>query len=177
MSVKYFLILSIWGILLSQKHIISKIDLIDNLESGSISIIQQSYEYETYFNKTLFSVSYVSIPDKKKNYVSSNALIYLFSLIDTKFTRALSAPFVYSSYSYEKALFSKNEFRLNAKIAQETNYYVFYSKSAITTESYLGLNLLYKRLSLATFVNKPWANIYLENNDAFYSINLSIRFD
>ena len=70
MSVKYLLLISIAGFLFAQKNIVSKIDLIGDLESGSISIIEQDYDYELFLNKTLFSVAYISIAKKKKNYIS-----------------------------------------------------------------------------------------------------------
>jgi hypothetical protein len=122
-------------------------------------------------------VAYIVNGEARDNKISGNALLYVVNLIDTRFTRYIFTPFIWATSSIERELFRKNEFSIQLKVGQETNYYIFYHSWDYTTESHAGLSFKIQNIYLSAQYHKPWTSTYLVDNKPYLAFDLSVRFD
>lgn len=61
-------------------------------------------------------------------------------------------------------------------IGQNTDYFLFYNPSRISTHSAAGLKIRYKRLSASTEVRIPWTKGYYQNKKPYINFGLGYQF-
>ena len=104
-------------------------------------------------------------------------MLYVVNLIETDFTKALFAPFIWATSSFERELFRKNEFSVLGKIGQETNYYIFYQEWTFTTATHVGFVFNFQRIDASIQYQLPWEKTHYVNANGFLSVDIAIRFD
>lgn len=174
---KFFLLTFIMiSIVKAQHYFKYAAKIVSQREVGTLIISEREMFGDFIFNTTKFSTSFIVKPNNK-NLISANSLVYLFSLIDSKITKSLFFPLSYSTFSVEYEYFRTGEFHSRVQVGLETNYYLFYKETTMTSASNIELLFFYDRSVISIGIEKPWLNAHYVNLKPNINIGYSIRFD